>query len=108
MRDHKFIEKTLLSLHRQYTENETIQAQAKYISDLKVEAGKTKSYIQELEDERKEYVLNGENIANSKKVKSLKKQIKQLQNKCNKHVTEKMKFITMLNEERKKNYIPTV
>ncbi len=60
MDKNKYIDNVLIKLKRDYSKDETVSGLSKKLSDVEIELGKAKSYIQELEHEKKIKISNEE------------------------------------------------
>jgi len=103
MENSEYNRDTLVKLRRQYSENETIQAQARIIAKLNLELGKERSYISELEDDKKEYLLTGQSLKSHPNVIAYKKQINDLKKKLKLTEGNVNRMVSELSKERNKN-----
>ena len=102
-----YIDRTLVKLKRQYTENETIQALGKRLSDKSYEIGQLKAEIDELKyklkakDKKIQGAYKQANHNCNQRVSSLQSKLAHEQNKNNKYLKDNA-ILTKQNNENKK------
>lgn len=75
----KYIDDVLIRLKREYSKDEYVSALQKQISELKIELGKSQSYIDELEDEKHQRSLKNGGQMWFEKYDEVKKKLTKLE-----------------------------